>query len=105
MAHARDRLPYWTAGVRYPLLTYSHLNLPPVQPLLPIANGFWMYVDRPFVTGASKPNKQLYWSTTVTFVTGSKGKYSNICNLVTRKSVEWLVAIAVTKTLALLVMK
>ena len=25
----RDWLPYWAASVRYQLLTFSHLNLPP----------------------------------------------------------------------------
>jgi len=60
IAFIRNCFPYWTAGVRCPLLMFSRLNLSLYNPLLHIANGSWMYVDRPSVTGAGKPNKQLY---------------------------------------------
>jgi hypothetical protein len=32
----------------------------PILPLLPISNGFCIYVIIPYITGASKPNKRLY---------------------------------------------
>jgi len=58
----RALLPYWTASVRYQLLTFSHLSPPSYR------QRSQTYVDRltynachePSVTDASNPNKQLY---------------------------------------------
>ena len=61
--HLPTRLtPSTDTSVRWPLLTYFHLKHLPILPLLPVSNGFWMYVIIPCtsITGASKPNELLY---------------------------------------------
>jgi len=62
---------HWTASVRCPLLTFSHLNLSPPT----YHQRSWIYVDRltynvchePSVTDAGNPKKQLHykWPATV----------------------------------------
>jgi len=63
--HTRTRLnSHWTASVRCPLLTFSHLNLSPPT----YHQRSWTYFDRftynachePSVTDASNPEKQLH---------------------------------------------
>jgi len=58
---SRTRLTSSTdASVRWPLLTYFPFKCLPILPLLPISNGSWTYFIIRCITGASKPNKQLY---------------------------------------------
>ena len=77
MALVCDCFPYWTASVRCPLsvVNVSSFKSLLVKSLLLITNDPWTYVDRPSVTDANKPNKQIY----------EKCSATTICNRIRRR--------------------